>query len=111
MNERRFATAEQLLKKQDGAFVTYCGILRPRQQPKTAKGVIFVSLEDETGNVQVIVWPDESEAQPKELMLTRLMVVNGRWQGEGDACSLIAKRLEDLTPLLGELEMGSKEFH
>ncbi|MGQ3053015.1 MAG: error-prone DNA polymerase [Roseateles sp.] len=109
--QRRFLTAEQLLKTRDGQPVHYCGIVTLRQQPETAKGVIFVSLEDETGNVQVIVWPSVKEAQRKELLGSRLLGVQGKWQRQGDACSLIAQRLEDLSPWLGELETSSRDFH
>jgi error-prone DNA polymerase len=111
LDERRFATAEDLLRARDGRMVDYCGIVTLRQQPETAKGVVFVSLEDETGNVQVIVWPSVKEAQRKELLGSRLLAVYGRWQRQGNACSLIAKQLEDLTLLLGELETSSREFH
>lgn len=71
---------------------------------------MFVSLEDETGNVQVIVWPSVKEAQRKELLGSRLLGVRGRWQRQGDACSLIAQRVEDLTGWLGELETSSRDF-
>lgn len=70
-----------------------------------------MSLEDETGNVQVIVWPSVRQEQTSELTRSRLLAVRGHWQRQGDACSLIAKRLEDLTPLLGELETTSRDFH
>ncbi|WP_077034465.1 error-prone DNA polymerase [Pelomonas sp. KK5] len=111
LDERKFMTAAQLMQMPDRRVVHYCGIVTLRQQPGTAKGVIFVSLEDETGNVQVIVWPSVRDAQRKELLRSRLLVVHGTWQRQGDSCSLIAGRLEDLTPLLGELETSSRDFH
>lgn len=70
---RRFLTAAQLMAKRNGAGVSFCGIVTLRQRPETAKGVVFVSLEDETGNVQVIVWPSVRDAQPKELLRSRLL--------------------------------------
>jgi error-prone DNA polymerase len=76
--------------------------------------VIFVSLEDETGSVQVVVWTRVSERQRNKLLHAKLLAVHGRWQREGDACSLVASRLEDLTPLLGKLADvvgGSRDFH
>lgn len=103
-------TAQQLSQMRDGRELDYCGIVTLRQQPETAKGVMFVSLEDETGNVQVIVWPSVKEAQRKELLGSRLLAVRGRWQRLGDACSLIAQRVEDLTGWLGELETSSRDF-
>ncbi|HEU6455333.1 MAG TPA: error-prone DNA polymerase [Roseateles sp.] len=111
LNERRFVTAQQLSRTRDGKELDYCGIVTLRQQPETAKGVMFVSLEDETGNVQVIVWPSVKEAQRHELLTSRLLAVRGRWQRQGDACSLVAQRVEDLTPWLGELETSSRDFH
>ncbi|CAM4130652.1 error-prone DNA polymerase [Roseateles saccharophilus] len=111
LDERRFATAEDLSMAENGDFVQYAGIVTLRQQPETAKGVIFVSLEDETGNVQVIIWPSVRDEFSKALYRSRMLCVEGSWQREGDACSLIAKRLEDLTPLLGDLETASRDFH
>jgi error-prone DNA polymerase len=110
LNQRRFATAKDLMEMPDGRIAHYCGIVTLRQQPGTAKGVVFVSLEDETGTVQVIVWPSVKEQQRKELLRSRLLAVHGKWQRQGDACSLIAGRLEDLTPLLGDLETSSRDF-
>ena len=74
--------------------------------------VIFVSLEDETGVVQVIVWKSLREVQRQELLGARLMVVHGTWQREGIVKNLIASRLEDLTPLLGRLagSANSRDF-
>ncbi len=110
LKERHFVTAQQLSRMRDGRELDYCGIVTLRQQPETAKGVMFVSLEDETGNVQVIVWPSVKEAQRKDLLGSRLLAVRGRWQRQGDACSLIAQRVEDLTDMLGELETSSRDF-
>ena len=69
-----------------------------------------MSLEDETGTVQVIVWPKLRERQGKELLRSRLLAVHGTWQRQGQACSLIAGRLEDLTSMLGALETASRDF-
>jgi error-prone DNA polymerase len=83
LSSRRFVTAAQLMGKPDGAPVSYCGIVTLRQRPETAKGVVFVSLEDESGNVQVIVWPSVGEAQPKELLRSRLLAVHDHWRDLG----------------------------
>jgi len=82
-----------------------------RQQPGTAKGVVFVTLEDETGSVQVIVWKALRDKQRETLLAARLLVVHGTWQREGAVCHLIAGHLEDLTPLLGRLSTQSRDFH
>jgi error-prone DNA polymerase len=74
--------------------------------------VVFVSLEDETGVVQVIVWRRLRERFRQALLRSRLLAVHGHWQREGEVCNLIAGHLEDLTPLLGQLVTGgSRDFH
>lgn len=111
LNTRRFMTAEQLKDAPDGRLVRACGIVTCRQQPGTSKGVVFVTLEDETGTVQVIVWRSLRERQRQELTGSRLMGVHGVWQRDGAVCNLIAGRLENLNPLLGRLAPESRDFH
>ena len=108
--KRRLLSAKDLLEIPDGCMVRYCGIVTLRQQPETAKGTIFISLEDETGVVQVICWKSVREVQRNELLASRLMAVYGRWQREGDVKNLIASKLADLTPLLGRLGTASRDF-
>ena len=111
----RLQTADQLREQPDGRLVRACGLVVMRQQPQTAKGVVFVTLEDETGSVNVIVWKSLREKQRSELLHSRLMAVYGVWQRDmasgGEVCHLIAKRLVNLTPLLGGLATHSREFH
>jgi len=109
---RGLLTAQDLEEIENGEQVSHCGIVTLRQQPETAKGTIFVSLEDETGVVQVLVWKSLREIQRQELLGARLMVVHGTWQREGIVKNLIASRLEDLTPLLGRLarSASSRDF-
>ena len=111
LQKRRFMTAEQLLDTPDGRLVRACGIVTCRQQPGTSQGVVFVTLEDETGTVQVIVWRTLRERQRAELTGSRLMGVHGVWQRDGQVCNLIAGRLENLNPLLGRLVTESRDFH
>ncbi|MDG5974846.1 DNA polymerase III subunit alpha [Hydrogenophaga taeniospiralis CCUG 15921] len=111
LQARRFMTAAALKDAPDGRLVRACGIVTGRQQPETSKGVVFVTLEDETGVVQVIVWKALRERQRSELIRSRLMAVHGVWQREGEVCNLIAGHLEDLTPLLGRLATESRDFH
>ena len=110
--QRKLLTAEQLGKLPNGRHVRCCGIVTLRQQPETAKGTVFVSLEDETGVVQVIVWKSIREEQRQELLRSRLLAVQGVWQREGDVMSVVARRLKDLTPMLGRLAAatGSRDF-
>jgi len=110
LTERRLLTAEQLNAMPNGRLVRYCGIVTLRQQPETANGTVFISLEDETGVVQVICWKSLRDAQRKELLRARLLAVYGTWQREGDVKNLIAGRLLDLTPMLGRLATESRDF-
>jgi error-prone DNA polymerase len=115
---RKFLNAAQLGELPNGRRVAACGIVTVRQQPQTANGTIFVTLEDETGPVNVIVWRHVRESQRDALLRARLLAVHGTWQRDVEAsglvCHLIAERMEDLTPLLGRLgEQGnrSRDFH
>ena len=103
-------SAEQLHDLPNGRLVRACGIVTVRQQPETAHGTMFVSLEDETGSVQVIVWPAVKERLRGPLLRSRLMAVRGTWQREGDVRNVIAGFVEDLTPLLGRLATASRDF-
>jgi error-prone DNA polymerase len=94
-----------------GWLARACGIVTVRQQPETAKGVMFVSLEDETGSVQVIVRPKLKAQLRGPLLRSKLMAVKGTWQRDGDVRNLIAGHVEDLTALLGGLATSSRDFH
>lgn len=111
LTKRRFMTAAQLKDAPDGRLVRACGIVTCRQQPGTSQGVVFVTLEDETGTVQVIVWRALRQRQRAELTGSRLLAVHGVWQRDGEVCNLIAGRLENLNPLLGRLSPESRDFH
>jgi error-prone DNA polymerase len=112
---KRLLTAQQMHHYPSGRLVRACGIVTMRQQPGTAKGVVFVTLEDETGSVNVIVWKAVKEQFREVLYRARLMAVYGIWQRDdesgGEVRHVVAKRLVDLTPLLGELSTVSRDFH
>jgi error-prone DNA polymerase len=110
LRARRLLSAEQLAAVPHGRMVRCCGIVTLRQQPETANGTTFVSLEDETGVVQVICWKSLRERQRSVLLRSRLLAVHGTWQRDGEVSNLIAARLEDLTPLLGRLMTDSRDF-
>ncbi len=107
---RRFVPAASLASYGQGAFARACGIVTVRQRPATAKGTMFVTLEDESGVVNVIIWPALVEQQRRELLQASLLGVYGIWQTENNVHHLIAKRLVDLSPLLGALETSSRDF-
>jgi error-prone DNA polymerase len=110
LRAQRLQTAHELHALPDGRLVRACGLVLTRQQPGTAKGVVFVTLEDETGTVQVIVWKDLRDRQRATLLRARLLAVYGTWQRQGAVCHLIAGHLQDLTPLLGGLMTASRDF-
>lgn len=89
----------------------YAGIVTGRQRPGTASGVVFLTLEDETGLANVIVPPKLAERQRRELLSARLLGVFGVVQRAGEVVHLIAKRLVDHSDLLGQLMTSSRDFH
>jgi error-prone DNA polymerase len=114
----KLLNAGELHDLPSGSRVAACGIVTVRQQPQTANGTIFVTLEDETGPVNVIVWRHVREAQRDALLRSRLLAVWGKWQRDeesgGHVRHLIAERMEDMTPLLGrlgQLSSSSRDFH
>lgn len=110
LDKYKLKTSQQLRRVPDGRRVRTAGIVTLRQQPPTAKGTIFVTLEDEHGVTQVIVWRDVRETQREVLLGSRLLAVEGRWQREGMVCNLIAERMADLSHLLGRLRTESRNF-
>jgi error-prone DNA polymerase len=94
----------------DGRLARASGIVTHRQRPETAKGVVFVTLEDETGAVNVIVWPQVAEAQRRPLLASSLLTVYGIWQCQGAVRHLIARRLVDHSELLQGLAPRSRNF-
>jgi error-prone DNA polymerase len=97
----------------DGRFARASGLVTHRQRPETAKGTMFVTLEDETGPVNVIVWPDLIDRYRREILSARLMTVYGVWQRDpttGEVRHLVARRVVDHTALLGRLATQSRDF-
>jgi DNA polymerase III alpha subunit len=86
-----------------GARVTVAGLVLVRQRPGTAKGVIFITLEDETGVANVIVWRNIYETFRRAVIAGRLLRVTGRVQRDSGVTHVIAERIEDLSPMLDEL--------
>jgi error-prone DNA polymerase len=112
---KRYLSATALRERGNDALVRCAGIVTCRQRPGTAGGVIFVTLEDETGCANVVVFKDVSARQRRILLGSRLLGVAGilqrEGQGEHAVVHLIAKRLFDHSELLGTLTTGSRDFH
>lgn len=104
-------TSEDLrVRAKDRQTVRASAIVTHRQRPSTAKGVIFATLEDETGTVNIIVWPQVAEEQRTVLLSAKLLSVEGTWQSEKGVQSLVAMKLVDHTSLLGTLRTSSRDF-
>jgi error-prone DNA polymerase len=104
-------TAEQLGEVEQGAEVRVAGLVTARQRPQTSKGVTFVTLEDESGQVNVVVWPGLGEKCNRALVDSFLMEVRGRVEHGVGRTHVIANHLFDRTPLIGALRFGVHEFH
>jgi error-prone DNA polymerase len=111
LSKMRFIPSDVLAGFSNGQLARGCGIVTVRQRPSTAKGVIFITLEDEAGTVNVICWPSLIEQFRREVMAAQLLGVYGVWQCESNVRHLVAKRLVDLSHLLGELDTRSRDFH
>jgi len=111
LKKRRIHTAAEVANSRNGQFIRAAGIVTCRQRPATASGVIFVTLEDETGYVNLIVWNDLADRQRRELIGSKLLAVSGEVQREGRVVHILARRLEDLSALLGRLATSSHDFH
>jgi error-prone DNA polymerase len=111
LSRMRLATAADLQRLPHGRLTRTAGIVTCRQRPSTAKGVVFVTLEDETGCVNVVVWRALVERQRRELTGSSLLGVEGEIQREGEVVHLVAHRLTDHTRLLGRLAAESRDFH
>jgi error-prone DNA polymerase len=97
-------TAERLRGMRDGARLCIGGLVLIRQRPGTAKGVVFVTLEDETGSANAVVWRDVFAANRRTVMASRFLVVHGRLQRAGEVIHVVAERFTDLTGRLWELK-------
>ncbi len=105
---RRIAKCADLMNLKDGARVEVAGLILVRQRPGSAKGVVFVTLEDETGIANAVLWADRFEANRRTVMSATMLAIRGKVQREGIVIHLVAETITDLTPWLrevGELEL------
>ncbi len=111
LRARRCLCSRALASVADGQFVRYAGLVRMRQRPQTAGGVTFVTLEDEHGHVNAIVWPQVAAEHRRALADAQLLGVRGKIQRAEGVQHLILYTLEDWTTLLGGLDTGSRDWH
>ncbi len=100
LNERRIVRCADLAQRRDGARLTVAGIILVRQRPGSARGVLFVTIEDETGHANLIVWPSLFERQRKTLLSATMLACRGKLQKEGEVIHVIADDITDLSALL-----------
>lgn len=110
LQARRCRSSKELAGIQSGHSIVAAGLVIGRQRPQTASGVTFVTLEDEHGMINVVVWLQVAERQRQVFLESRLMMVEGTLESESGVRHLIAKRLHDLSPLLSRLDVRSRDF-
>ncbi|MFS8136962.1 MAG: OB-fold nucleic acid binding domain-containing protein, partial [Thermomonas sp.] len=111
LRRERLLDSNQLRALPHGRGAFSAGLVTQRQRPATANGTVFVTLEDEHGMVNVVVWRDLALKRRKALLGARLLAVRGRWEHVEGVQHLIARDLQDMSHLLGELPAGSRDFH
>lgn len=104
-------TAEQLDECRSGQVVTVAGLVVGRQRPGTASGVTFITLEDETGNVNLVVWSATARAQRQAYLVAKIMKVTGVLERKSGVTHVVAGRLTDISVALNELVIRSRDFH
>ena len=107
----RCTDSRTLRKRPHNSYARVAGMVTMRQRPETASGVTFLTMEDEHGLVNVIVWRDVAETHRRVLLESQLLGIDGRWETVDGVCHLIARRLLDMSELLGGLEVRSRDFH
>lgn len=110
LKQRRARTAQQLLQLKHGTHTRACGLITMRQRPMTANGTIFLTLEDETGHVNVVVWQRLWERQRDIILHASLIAVDGVMESDGEVYHLIARRVHDFDGLMKGLKTKSRDF-
>ncbi|MGO1297720.1 MAG: error-prone DNA polymerase [Vibrio sp.] len=108
---QRFVRHRDLRHQTDGSMVSVVGVVTGRQAPGTATGITFVTLEDDTGNTNVVIWQATARAQKHAFLNAKLLMVKGILEKEGDVTHVIAGKLIDLTEHLATLTAPSRDFH
>ena len=100
---RKMITCAELARMRDGRRVVVPGIVLVRQRPGSARGVTFITIEDETGIANLVVWAALFESQRRLILNASMLACHGRVQREGEVIHVIADRIEDLSDLLGRV--------
>ena len=110
LSQRRYRRSTELATLPNGRHARFAGIVILRQRPQTASGVTFLTLEDESGMVNVVVWQQVAERQRRVFLESQLLAVEGRMESADGSQHLVATRLENLSPLLAGLSTSSRDF-
>lgn len=103
LDQLRVTTSLGLETAKDGDFVKVAGLILVRQRPGTASGVCFITLEDETGTINLVIWKDKFDEYRKEIIQARLLLIEGKLQKEGEVTHVIANRCINASRLLQQL--------
>lgn len=110
LTDRRIVTCQEAMSARDGRWLMTAGLVLVRQKPGSAKGVMFITIEDETGPANVVVWPKLFERRRRVVLGSSMMAINGRIQREGEVVHLIAQQLFDLSVDLSSLSERDTEL-
>jgi error-prone DNA polymerase len=108
--QQRIIPCRDLLAARDGQRATVAGLVLVRQRPGTATGVVFITIEDETGIANLVVWSSLSERQRRVVLSASMLCCHGRVQREGEVIHVVTERLDDLSDLLKSLGGRSAPF-
>lgn len=111
LKQKRILSSAEWREVPDGRYTRLAGIIKVRQRPGTATGIVFMTLEDETGHVNVVCWNTVVENFRREILGATMVAVYGETQRAGEVVHLIARKIEDLSWMLGELSTHSRNFH
>ena len=110
LDQRRITPAWRLASTKDGRFLRVAGLVMVRQRPSTAKGITFVTLEDETGIINLIVRPDVWERHHQAARAATVLLAHGILQSQDSVIHVLVNRLEDLSQELAQVESMSRDF-
>nr|WP_314093550.1 error-prone DNA polymerase [uncultured Shinella sp.] len=110
LTRRSIVTCQEAMSARDGRWLMTAGLVLVRQKPGSAKGVMFITIEDETGPANIVVWPKLFERRRRVVLGSSMMAINGRIQREGEVVHLIAQQLFDLSVDLSSLSERDTDF-
>jgi error-prone DNA polymerase len=103
--------ASQLDNMRHGQFIKVAGVVTCKQRPGTAAGVLFITLEDETGNMNVIVWKRTLETFKQQVLGSRLLLIKGKVEREKNVVHIVAGHIQDISDQLTDFDRQSRDFH